>query len=167
MYAFTHKKNRQGGLTKTKGTCRLIKQPTKKDYSMSNDTMISEDPKNNCEQKSVQNVSNSPEDDADIGPEHIFRVIKDKENEGNSFYGDKRPIFDPRISWSGKGLSGYCSSEPVNSLFTLEDLTTHFADGEAEILSALEELKKYGYMKTVTKREGDRIVTYWAWIHQA
>jgi len=70
---------------------------------------------------------------------------------------------DSRISWKAKGLLGYLLTKPDGWIVRRFDLIKHATDGDKSVRSAIDELKKYGYLtiKRIKKDNGQWAGTVW------
>ena len=60
---------------------------------------------------------------------------------------------DDRLSWAAKGLLAFRRQHPHASLAQVVELAEQSSDNENTIHSALEELKRYGYLDDEANRD--------------
>ncbi len=70
---------------------------------------------------------------------------------------------DSRLSWKAKGLLGYLLTKPDNWTVRRADLIKHATDGDKSVRTAIDELRKYGYLtiKRIKKDNGHWAGTLW------
>ena len=61
---------------------------------------------------------------------------------------------DKNISFKAKGLFAYMYSMSKNWNFTISSIAKQQKDGQASIISAMDELKKFGYMEYIKNKDG-------------
>lgn len=67
-----------------------------------------------------------------------------------------RVVEDPRLSWKAKGLHLYLYSRPQGWKLHYAELLKRSDDGKTSLQSAIEELKRYKYLKINQKRRNGR-----------
>lgn len=66
---------------------------------------------------------------------------------------DNTFIQDTRLSWKAKGVMTYLLSLPDDWVIHLSEIERHATDGKDSLRSAINELKKYGYILTEQKKD--------------
>jgi len=79
----------------------------------------------------------------------VIRIKK----QNNYVVMNKTSLHDDRLSWKAKGLHAYMLSLPDDWAFYDEELSKHAKDGIDALKSAIKELKKFGYMERIKRRD--------------
>ena len=89
----------------------------------------------------------------------IYRVCKNRDNPYVML--NKGFFEDPFISLKSKGLLGYLLSKPDNWIIYREEILKHCTDGKDSLQTAINELKRTGYLKVVPERNEKGEVIKW------
>lgn len=92
-------------------------------------------------------------------------VVRTEHNKDNPYVMMDRSIFDnKKLSFKAKGLLGYLLSRPDNWRVIVGDLVNHATDGKESVRTAMDELKRHGYMR-LEKRNNDQTGLFeWTYI---
>lgn len=74
----------------------------------------------------------------------IFRIVKNPDNPYVMM--DKRPIENPDLTWSAKGMLSYMLSRPDDWEFNVQDLINRALDGKSAVRAAMKELRLAGHL---------------------
>lgn len=73
---------------------------------------------------------------------------------------DNDVINDDRMHLKALGLYAYMWSKPDNWQFYINEIASHFKDGESAVSSAMKELMNLGYLKRTQNRKDGRFANY-------
>ena len=73
---------------------------------------------------------------------------------------DNDVINDERMHLKALGLYAYMWSKPDNWQFYINEIASHFKDGESAVSSAMKELMNLGYLKRTQNRKDGRFANY-------
>ena len=80
------------------------------------------------------------------------KFIREKKDRNYTML-DNTFIRDTRLSWKAKGLMTYLLSLPDDWEIHLSEIEQHATDGMGSLRSAVNELKKFGYLKSETRKD--------------
>jgi hypothetical protein len=86
-----------------------------------------------------------------VNPE---RLIIRSEHRDRFVVISKVPLEDTRLSWKARGLHAYLLSKPDGWVVVISHLVSQSPDGKTAVVSALNELERYGY---ISRGRTDRV----------